>query len=149
MVDYLFNKVPSVTKYSASETIKVVGQFNLSGVALAQNDTIGSILVPSGAVITNVEITSTELDTDAAPTLNLQFGDSNNLARFINNFSASDPISIQTINNFLVTGGDIVSGPGYKYENDSELFFTVAADPATGATTGSLVVIVTYNNNAL
>lgn len=148
MATYNFDYAPAVAKYSNDGTVTAVGVFNLTA-ALADNDVITGIPVPSGAVITNVTLHTTELDTNGSPTLTLNVGDAADEDRFIDGATTGAAANNSTVNVTPTTSSNVpTNGVGYEYTADGTIIITVDGAPATGATSGVVTLAVTYTNNA-
>ncbi|ALS63620.1 hypothetical protein [Pandoraea apista] len=113
----------------------VVGVFTL-GAALALNDVIASPTLPKGATIVDVIVTATDLDTNGTPTISLDVG------------YGDDPDYFIQASTIGQTGGVArASAPTAKplllALNDT-VDVTVKAAPATGATTGTVSIVVLF-----
>lgn len=133
-------------RWSLGETKTVTGQYNLSA-ALAVNDVVQMVPVPKGALIQGITLGTTDLDTNNSPAVTLSIGDGNSTARFVSASTIGQTGGVIS-NNATVTptasAGTVATGLGYKYTVDDTIDIFVAAGPGTGATTGSLILTVTY-----
>lgn len=115
--------------------ISVTATYTLTA-ALALNDVIEMVQMPAGSTVVEVILSATDLDTGGSPNITLAVGDGADTDRFI------------TASNIGQTGGltrlNAHTGHGYTYSNADTIDVLVAAGPATGATTGSIVLTVLY-----
>lgn len=154
MTAYTFDKVKVTPAVQVNGVTSVLGFYELTG-ALADNDTIGSIPVPDGAIILKAEVTCSELDTNGSPTLTLNVGDSTDEDRFVDGATTGAAVNIQGINVSTVTSNAVATGKGYTYSDSSvttglggEILITVDGSPATAATTGHVILEVQYTLDA-
>lgn len=157
MTAYTFDKSPVLAKDMPSGVLGVMGIFELTG-ALADNDTIGDIPLPKGARILGARGVSTELDTNASPTLTLNLGvfgngsdgtedDEDNL---IDGMTTGAATNIQEINVSTIASNVITAGAGFKITGDNAVArFTVDGAPATAATTGHVIGVIYYTLDAI
>lgn len=121
--------------------ITVFGVFALSA-ALATGDLIQMMTLPANAYVTDVALATDALDTNGSSTIAYDVGDSNAAARYISdkvqpNDAALGPYHM-----------DQKGGLGYKIgtnAGDNVVVVKVHTGPATGATSGQVVLAVTYN----
>lgn len=92
-------------------------------------------------VLSATIVSDVELDTNATPTLNISLGTSDDADGFIKGqagaFNAGTPI---------VGNGALI---GTEIKNAQDVVMTVAANPATGATTGNIFVEIWYQTAGL
>jgi len=105
--------------------------------ALALNDVIDMFKVPAGARITGVTLKTSDLDTGGSPAIVLDVGDSGDTDRLIDG---------ATVGQAGGTSSALVSSTGqfYQYTAETMISVLVQAAPATGATTGTVELSVTY-----
>lgn len=118
-----------------SQEVVVYATYALTA-ALALNDVIQMVPVPSGATITGVTIGATDLDTGGSPAIVLDVGDGSDTDRFIDGATVGQ------------AGGSsstlAVAGFGYQYTSDDTVDVLVQVAPATGATSGTISIRVAY-----
>lgn len=134
------SKVASTVQPRANLGVNsVTGTYTLTA-ALALNDVIQMVKIPSGATVLDTILSCNDLDTGGAPTITLSVGDGGSTARYL---------SASTIGQ---TGGlahtATHGGHGYAYTADDTIDVLVAAAPATGATTGTVALTVIYTLDA-
>lgn len=107
--------------------------------ALALNDVIEMVKIPSGAKIIDMVLATTDLDTNGAPAIVLDVGDGADTDRFIDGTTIGQ------------TGGTVRLGSGittnthvYSYTADDTIDVLVQVGPATGAASGTVSLAVTY-----
>jgi len=106
--------------------------------ALANGDTITGPTIPAGAVLLDVYVSMSKLDTNGAPALAYTLGTAANPAGLI---TAAGGVAGRN------GGVDRANAPAavpVLYAADTPLVLTVTAGPATGATTGVVSVVATY-----
>ncbi|WP_439684859.1 hypothetical protein MNJPNG_04960 [Cupriavidus oxalaticus] len=113
----------------------VVGVYTLAA-ALVINDVIQSPTVPKGATVLDVMVVTTDLDTNGAPTITLDVG------------YGTDPDYFVAASTIGQTGGVVrasaaTAKPLTLTENDT-IDVLVKAAPATGATSGTISIVVTF-----
>jgi len=117
------------------EAIMVTGEFTFTA-APAINDIVRMFVLPKGAVIGEMVLTSDDLDTGGTPTIMLQVGDSTTADRF---FAAS---------NIAQAGGmarmDKRGDIGKPLTANTEVRVKVSTGPATGAT-GTIRLVAIYS----
>jgi hypothetical protein len=117
--------------------------------ALALNDTITMCYLPDNAVVLDVAIaTDTALDTNAASTIAYDVGDAGSANRFIAAVAQGNNIPLP------ITASTLSATMGYQYttsgaETKNAIIVTVHTAPATGATTGTLRLKISYSMQAL
>lgn len=131
--------VEAITNAAADTT--VVAVFALTA-ALATNDIIQMMSVPSGAYICDVILATDALDTNAASTISYDVGDSNAAQRYIAAKAQGNNVALPPYHM------DQKNGLGYKTganSGDTLIEVKVHAGPATGATSGQVVLAVRYS----
>lgn len=130
-------------------TTSVISTFALTA-ALAANDTITMMNIPINAIITDVAIsTDTALDTNASSTIAYDVGDGSSANRFIAALAQGNNVALP------ITHMTKSTGLGYQYTTSGaenplpQIIVTVHTGPATGATSGTLRVLVAYSMQAL
>lgn len=125
---------------SVGETI-LHGEFDLAthnaGGALELNDVLQMVKVPKGFQVMEVVLSTTDLDTNGAPTIELSVGDGGNTSRFI---SGSGSTIAETSGGYARLS--VVGGHGYIYTEEDTIDVLVLTGPATGATSGTIKVSV-------
>lgn len=121
---------PAGQEYTAYSSYSVTA-------ALALNDVIEMLRVPAGARITRVTLKASDLDTGGSPAIVLDVGDTGDTDRLIDG---------ATIGQAGGTSTSLVSSTGqfYKYTTETVISVLVQAAPATGATTGTVELAVSY-----
>lgn len=130
--------------YNAVGDVTVVSTFALS-VALATNDLLNMVNLPSGAYIIDVVLSTDALDTNAASTIAYDVGDSNSATRYISNKAQGNNAALAPYHM------DQAAGLGYQTganSGDTTVVVKVHTGPATGATSGTVRLAVTYNVQA-
>lgn len=104
--------------------------------APANLDVFQMCRVPAGARIVAVTLKSTDIDTNASPTVTLNVGDADDVDRLI---------AAATIGQAGGTSTALVSSTGqfYKYESETIISVQIPTGPATGAI-GTLELCVEY-----
>lgn len=133
-------------RWKSGDVITVTGQYTYSS-ALANGDIIQMVPVPKDAKIVNWILSTTDADTNGTPTVTYDLGDGGDQDRF-----AAGLTTGQTGGNAVASSGRTVTtssgvinvGLGYKYTEDDTIDIVIAAGPATGATSGTIVLSVTY-----
>jgi hypothetical protein len=115
----------------------VVAEYEISA-ALALNDVIQMVKVPNGAVVSNVVLATDDLDTHGTPTIVLDVGDGGDTDRYIDGATVGQAGGVTDSSNLAI------GGIGYEYTDEDTIDILVQAAPATGATSGTLKLIVHY-----
>lgn len=102
----------------------------------ATNDVFQMVRVPKGAVVIDVKLTSTDIDSSGSPTAVLDVGDGGDTDRFIDGSTIGQAGGITAAMN-------VNTGFGYTYTEEDTIDVLIQAGPATGAT-GTLKLAVTY-----
>lgn len=122
-------------KYLHDGVTVVQSKFTLSA-AFVINDVVKFMTIPANVYITGIRLDVPQLDTNGVPTITLDVGDAGNAARYI---------SQSTIGQ---TGGIVSEGVagtiGYTSTSPIVMQMKVHAAPATGATSGTCVLQVSY-----
>lgn len=105
------------------------------GAAPTTSDTLKFFDLPANARVLFAVLEATDMDTNAAPTITLDIGDSGSAARF---FSASTVAQAGTLSSALATAGH-----GHKYTQTTRITGTANANPTTGAA-GSVTLTMLY-----
>ena len=116
------------------DTITVFAEHEISA-ALVVNDVIQMVKVPAGAVILDVKLASDDLDS-AGPAIVLDVGDGTVTDRFIDGATVAQGSGVTSLNE--------VDGLLYEYTAEDTIDILVQVAPATGATSGTLRLAVTY-----
>lgn len=128
------------TRSNVGETI-LYGEFSLAddnaGAALELNDVMQVVKVPRGFKVLEVVLSTTDLDTGGAPTIELDVGDGSSSNRFITGSGST----------IAEAGGGVIrlnqaGGHGYTYTADDTIDVKVLTGPQTGATSGTIKVTV-------
>lgn len=123
-------------KASINRDITVVSVFTLSA-ALALNDIIRGTEMPNGATVTDVVLSTTDLDTNGTPLISVSVGDTGDPDRFILSNIVGRAGGVASLDNLV--------GHGHKYTTSGNFVdLTVVAGPATGAVTGTVRMAVSY-----
>ena len=153
MTAYNFTLVPTTPPYIAGHPIRVSAYYTLGG-ALGNGDTITAtgMIPPGGVQVLDVMVYHPPLDTNASPTGTYKVGDSlsSGSARYISGavMGANLASGVQ-IRNSSNVAPSATAGIGYTYstnENSSgtDIILTVTNALATAATTGTIVLEITY-----
>lgn len=113
-------------------------------VALVLNDIIDLCKAPKGAILLDFIINIPDLDSDGAPAITLDLGDTGNNARFVS--ASTKGRSAATL--CYVNDGVLGALP-YTYTADDIILLKVHAAPATGATDVIINGTIRYNNRGL
>lgn len=157
MATYTFDKRPTIAKTYVGGTTTVFAQYELTA-ALGDDDTIGDIPLPKNAYITDSRMITTELDTNASPTLTLNLGifadgsagTTDDEDALIDGMTTGDARNEQGINVSSITSNNVATGHGYKITGDNAVArVTVDGAPATGATSGHVIVLIEYTLDAV
>ena len=115
-----------------SQRVVAYAEYSLTA-ALALNAVINMMWLPSGAIVTRVDIGGDDLDSGGSPTITLDVGDATTANRFVSaDASAKTGVSSSTAVNF------------YQYTADTRIQVKCSAAPATGATSGKIKLAVEY-----
>lgn len=141
MATFNTNKASSTipVKVLASRDITVVGSYAITA-ALALNDVIVGPSIPAGATLLGVRIDVPQLDTGGSPALKLDVGTSGTAAKFISASTVGQAGGIAT--------ASVAGTIGYQPTSNTPVQVKVNTGPATGATSGTVVIAVTYTMDA-
>jgi hypothetical protein len=117
-------------------THRARGEYTITA-ALALNDTIQLFDLPKGARILGGFIKADDLDSGGTA-LRISVGDAGSSTRY---FSSSSAGSVAT----SVDATMAATGIDYVTTAKTRVFATVSTGPTTGATTGTIVVSISYN----
>lgn len=112
------------------------GEYTITA-ALALNDTIQLFDLPKSARVVGGFIKSDDLDSGGSG-LRLDIGEAGDTDRFLTG-TASTPGPVAGVTNAIA-----FAGVDYVTTKKTRVFATVATGPTTGATTGTLVVVLHY-----
>ena len=115
----------------------VVGTYEITA-ALALNDVIQMVHVPDGATVVSTVLGTDDLDTNGSPTIVLDVGDDGDTDRFVDGATVGQAGGITDTSDMAMTGF------GYTYTADNTIDVLVQAAPATGATSGTITLAVSY-----
>jgi hypothetical protein len=114
------------------------GTYELSA-ALVINDVIQMVKIPKGATVTDVTLATDDLDSNGTPAIVLEVGDDGDTDRFIAASTVAQAGGVTTLGN--------IAGFGYAYTAENTIDVKVPTAPATGATSGTISIAVTYIMN--
>ena len=143
------NYTTQASKATANPKFVEVGQIQVCSVfalsaALAIGDIINMLVLPIGAVVCDVCISSdTALDTNAASTLSFQVGDQTTPGRYIGGAAGH----VQG-NNIPMAPYHMDQASGHQWKADATsniIQMKVFAAPATAAVTGNLRLTIEYS----
>lgn len=137
------SKVASTVMSRAGNDLTAVFATYTLSAALALNDVIQMVKVPSGATILDMTLTSTDVDTNGTPTIVLDVGDGSDTDRFIDGTTIGQTGGTVRIGQGITTATHI----GYNYTAEDTIDVLVQAGPATGAASGSVFLYVLYTMN--
>lgn len=104
--------------------------------ALVVDDVIQMLKVPIGAIILDVVLSTDDLDTSGSPTLVLDVGDGDNDDRLISASTVGQAGGVAYM--------DEIDALLYQYTADDTIDVSVKTAPATGASSGTINLAVTY-----
>lgn len=107
--------------------------------ALVINDVIQMVKVPAGATILDVKVMADDLDTGSSPAIVLAVGDGTTADRFITGSTIAQGGGIASLG--------VATGLLYQYTADDTIDVKITTAPATGATEGTIAVMVLYSLN--
>ncbi len=128
---------PAKTSGLAGNEKTIVATHELEA-ALALNDLIPMVTVPANCTITRVILGTDDLDSNGTPTLVLDVGDGDDTDRFIDGATVGQTGGITDMSDMAMTGF------GYHYDSEDTIDVLVQAAPATGATSGTITLTVSY-----
>ena len=120
-----------------SQEVVTIGTYEITA-ALALNDVIEMVKVPENATVTRVILGTDDLDTGGSPAIVLDVGDDGDTDRFVDGATVGQAGGITDYSNMAMTGF------GYTYTADNTIDVLVQVAPATGATTGTVTLVVGY-----
>lgn len=126
--------------------VQVTATYEIAA-ALVVNDVIQMVKVPIGARIVTISLAADDLDSGATPLITLDVGDGGDTDRFIAASTIAQAGGIARIGD-NITGAAAADCLGYVYTADDTIDVLVHAAPATGATSGTITMVVTYSNDA-
>lgn len=115
----------------------VVAEYEITA-ALALNDVVQMVKVPAGAIVSNVVLATDDLDTNGTPAIVLDVGDGGDTDRYIDGSTVGQAGGITDSSNLAI------DGIGYTYSVEDTIDVLVQVAPATGATSGTIKLIVSY-----
>jgi hypothetical protein len=115
----------------------VVAEYEITA-ALALNDVVQMVKVPAGAIVSNVVLATDDLDTNGTPAIVLDVGDGGDTDRYIDGSTVGQAGGITDSSNLAI------DGIGYTYSVEDTIDVLVQVAPATGATSGTIKLIVYY-----
>ena len=115
----------------------VVAEYEITA-ALALNDVVQMVKVPAGAIVSNVVLATDDLDTNGTPAIVLDVGDGGDTDRYIDGSTVGQAGGITDSSNLAI------NGIGYTYSVEDTIDVLVQVAPATGATSGTIKLIVSY-----
>lgn len=126
---------------NATGDVCVIAVFSLTA-ALAANDIIQMMKLPALAYVSDVVLATDALDTNVASTIAYDIGDSNSAARYVSDKAQGNNAALPPYHL------DQKGGLGYQIgtnTGDNTIQVKVHTGPATGATSGQVVLAVTYS----
>lgn len=108
--------------------------------ALTLNQVIQMAPIPAGARITRVQLSTDDLDSNVSPAVVLAVGDTGSATRFISGSTVGQAGGVTSLNQH--------GGHAYKYAAADTITVKVTTAPATGATSGTIVLTVGYQMDA-
>lgn len=108
--------------------------------ALVINDVVQMVKVPIGARIVSCTLHVTDLDTNVSPAIVLDVGDGNDTDRYIDGSTKGQTGGTSYIGEGIVTATAAI----FPYAVDDTVDVLVQVAPATGATSGTIVLDVVY-----
>lgn len=133
------SKVASTVMTRKVEDLTAVWATYTLTAALVINDVIQMVKVPAGATIIDVLVSAPDLDTGSSPAIVLAVGDGTTPARFISGSTIAQAGGIAKLG--------VVAGVLYQYTADDTIDIKVITAPATGATEGTISLMVLYSLN--
>jgi len=130
------SKVASTVQPRAGIDVTAVYATYTLTAALALNDVIEMVKVPTGATVLDVVLGSADLDSNATPLIALDVGDGSDTNRFISSSTIGQTGGVGRLSNQV--------GLNYTYSADDTIDILVSAAPATGATSGDVDLMVLY-----
>jgi hypothetical protein len=118
----------------ASNAKAVIGTYEITA-ALVINDVFQMVKVPTGAVILDVTLWTDDLESSGTASV-LAVGDGGAAARFITTSAVGQAGGRQAMN--------VINGVGYAYTVEDTIDVSVTTAPTTGATSGTITLVVIY-----
>jgi hypothetical protein len=132
-------------KETNQNLVAVVSTYELAA-ALVVNDVIQMVKVPLGAQIVNVLLATDDIDSGGSPAIVLAVGDGTTADRYIKGSAIGQTGGVAKLGDG-VTAATAADSLGYVYTADDTIDVKVTTAPATGTTTGTITLIVTYHND--
>lgn len=111
---------------------------------LANGDVLQMCKIPAGARIVDLKLYVTDMDTNGTPTLLLDVGDGDDVDRFIDGTNIGQAGGNTSIGNGI-SAANIFANPVFKtYTVEDTIDVLLATGPATAATSGFIMLDVTY-----
>ena len=127
---------PIYTQGMAGTPLVAFASYSVTA-ALALNDVIQMLKLPPRARVIGVALQTTDLDTGGSPAIVLDVGDTGDTDRLIDGATTGQSGGINTT---IVAS----TGFGYQYTAETTISVLVQVAPATGATSGTINLAVTY-----
>lgn len=112
------------------------------GTAFVINDVVQMLKIPAGARVTDMVLSTSDIDTNVSPLITISVGDGSVTNRYINASTVGQ------------TGGTVRMGSGittntmaFTYTVLDTIDLLIAAAPGTGTATGTLTLAVAYTTN--
>jgi hypothetical protein len=118
-----------------SGVLSVSAEYTVTA-ALALNDVIQMVKVPQNATVTEVVLSSTDLDTGGSPAIVLDVGDTGDTDRLIDGATIGQAGGLTRTN--------VHTGHFVTYSAETTISVLVQVAPATGATSGTIRLTVFY-----
>lgn len=124
---------PQVGNAGFARTMKCLGgPIAVVAADLVASRTTGLLVVPKGFVLTSIDVTATDLDTNGTPTITFTIGDVGDDDRIL----ASSTIAQAGGNSTTLAA----TGKFYEFTQDTEIFMKIG----TGAATAAAGTVTTY-----
>lgn len=101
--------------------------------ALAASDVIQMVKVPAGATVLDGYVQLPDLDSNGSPTINIECGDGSDPDRFIDGTTGGQAAGLLRFNSLLFP---------HTYTAEDTVDLVATAGPATGATSGTITLVV-------
>lgn len=121
------------------DLVAVHAQYELTA-ALTTSDTIEMLKIPAGATVIKWTLAVDDLDSHSTPTIALELGDSGDADRYIDSAKVTNLGQSATVRR---NSNKIL----YTYSSADTISVSVAANPATGASSGTINLVVWYSMN--
>lgn len=163
MTTFNFTRVKTETVFNRGTTSNIVATFDVATEApsgLAENDIITGISAPKFGTITGYYLIFDELDTDASPTGTFDLGDTDVADRFLSGVAMGGALTHYAYDEkdapapaAFVSSGDTLNTPsngvGFTYTDNGTIQLLVSAAVVATATSGQLVLVIEYTDNAV